>query len=172
MSDGAGAEATRADAVWSDPDAGFGARGLTLGPVEAFLDPAHHRLHEDVLGFCETRLRGRPDPEVDQDARARALELAGLMGAAGLFEPIRAGDVRGCLVIREALAWWSPLADAVFALQGLSVTPGLIAGVDPGGWRDRALGGDAVGAFAMTEWAARLGRRGDGDDSCAHRWRL
>ena len=68
----------------------------------------------------------------------RARELVGRMGAAGLFEPIRDGDVRGCLVAREVLAWWSPLADAVFALQGLSATPGLLCGADPGGWAERA----------------------------------
>ena len=76
------------------------------------------------------------------------------MGRAGLFRPIAEGDVRGCLVAREVLGWWSPLADAVFALQGLSSTPGLIRGEDPGGWVARAMAGGAMGAFAMTEWEA------------------
>ena len=37
---------------------------------------------------------------------------------------------------------------------GLSATPGLIRDEDPGGWVERAVAGDAMGAFAMTEWEA------------------
>lgn len=125
--------------------------GLSLDPVAAFVLPAHREYREQVAAFCAAEIGGGGDPGSDAAARERARELVGLMGAAGLFEPIRDGDVRGCLVAREVLAWWSPLADAVFALQGLSATPGLILGEDPGGWVASALAGEAVGAFAMTE---------------------
>ncbi len=128
--------------------------GLTLSAVEAFLDAEHHEIRERVARFCRNHLEGNPDPESDEEARARARRLVADMGAADLFAPIGVGDVRGCLVTREMLAWWSPLADAVFALQGLSSTPGLITGQDPGGWGARALRGDAMGGFAMTEWEA------------------
>ena len=128
--------------------------GLTLGPVDAFIDESHHDLRDKVAEFCSARLRNHPDPESDGEARERARALVAEMGEVGLFDPIRTGDVRGCLVTRELLAWWSPLADAVFALQGLGATPGLICEADPGGWAERALSGAAMGGFAMTEWEA------------------
>ena len=132
----------------------FDVGGLSLDVVAAFIEGRHREYRERVVSFCRDEIGDGHDPETDAAARVRARELVERMGAVGLFEPIRDGDVRGCLVAREVLGWWSPLADAVFALQGLSATPGLIRGVDPGGWVDRALAGDAMGAFAMTEWEA------------------
>ena len=129
----------------------FDAEGLAPDPVVAFLDEAHHELRDRTTAFCRDELRGRSDPDDDDQARVRARGLVAPMGAAGLFEPIASGDVRGCLVVRETLAWWSPLADAVFALQGLSATPALLCGTDPGGWSEQALAGGAMGGFAMTE---------------------
>ncbi|MCE2399140.1 MAG: acyl-CoA dehydrogenase [Gemmatimonadetes bacterium] len=129
----------------------FDAEGLAPDPVVAFLDEAHHELRDRATAFCRDELRGRSDPDDDDQARVRARGLVAPMGAAGLFEPIASGDVRGCLVVRETLAWWSPLADAVFALQGLSATPALLCGTDPGGWSEQALAGGAMGGFAMTE---------------------
>ncbi len=129
----------------------FDADGLTPDPVAAFLDEGHHEFRDRVAAFCRDELRGRSDPDDDDEARERARELVGRMGEAGIFAPIAEGDVRGCLVARETLAWWSPLADAVFALQGLSATPALLRGSDPGRWAERALAGRAMGAFAMTE---------------------
>ena len=132
----------------------FDARGLSPDPVAAFVEGRHREFRDRVVAFCKDEIGDGHDPETDAAARVRARELVGRMGAAGLFEPIRDGDVRGCLVAREVLAWWSPLADAVFALQGLSATPGLVCGADPDGWVERALTGEAMGAFAMTEWEA------------------
>ena len=129
----------------------FDAEGLAPDPVAAFLDDAHHELRDRATAFCRDELRGRSDPDDDDQARVRARALVAPMGAGGLFEPIASGDVRGCLVVRETLAWWSPLADAVFALQGLSATPALLCGADPGGWSKEALAGGAMGGFAMTE---------------------
>ena len=128
--------------------------GLSLDPVAAFIEPGHREYRERVRAFCREEFAGGRDPDGDAQARVRARELVGLMGSAGLYQPIAAGDVRGCLVAREVLAWWSPLADAVFALQALSATPALVAERDPGGWAARAVAGDAMGAFAMTERGA------------------
>ncbi|MDE2753224.1 MAG: hypothetical protein OXI83_11665, partial [Gemmatimonadota bacterium] len=102
--------------------------GLSLDPVAAFVEGRHREYRERVAAFCRDEIADRPDPESDAGARVRARELVGLMGAAGLFRPIAEADVRGCLVAREVLGWWSPLADSVFALQGLSATPGLVEG--------------------------------------------
>ena len=132
----------------------FDGGGLSLDAVAAFVEPPHREYRERVVAFCREALGGARDPDSDAAARLRARELVGEMGSAGLFRPIAEADVRGCLIAREVLAWWSPLADAVFALQGLSTTPGLIRGQDPGGWVARAMAGEAMGAFAMTEWEA------------------
>lgn len=157
------------------PTAGlFDGEGLSLDPVAAFVEPRHRQYQEEVAAFCEQHLRNHPDPGTDAEARKRTRELVSLMGEAGLFRPIAVRDVRGCLVAREMLAWWSPLADAAFALQALSSTPALIADggdpddvdapppadavaspdISPMEWAVRALDGRAVGAFAMTEWDA------------------
>ena len=127
------------------------AGGLSLDPVAAFIESSHREYRDRMLAFCRETIGDGPDPDDDNAARLRARELVGLMGARGVFRPLAEGDVRGCLVAREVLGWWSPLADAVFALQGLSTTPCLIAREDPGGWVSRALAGKALGAFAMTE---------------------
>lgn len=152
--------------------------GLSLDPVAAFIEPRHREYREEVAAFCRRHLRDAPDPDDDTLARQRTEELVALMGQAGLFRPISARDVRGCLIAREVLAWWSPLADAAFALQALSATPALIfaaanpspadadpspghadpghadANPSPAEWSTHALSGEAVGAFAMTEWDA------------------
>lgn len=129
-------------------------QGLSLDTVAAFVEPAHHDYRERVAAFCRECLRDAPDPATDDEARVRARQLVRLMGDAGLYAPIADGDARGCLIAREQLAWWSPLADAVFALQALSATPALLHDRDPDGWAERALAGRAMGAFAMTEWDA------------------
>lgn len=134
--------------------AGAAEQGLSLDPVAAFVEPAHHDFRKRVAAFCRDCLRSAPHPTTDDQARTRARELVRLMGDAGLYAPIADGDARGCLIAREGLAWWSPLADAVFALQALSATPALLHGSDPDGWAERALAGQAMGAFAMTEWEA------------------
>ena len=96
-----------------------------------------------MAAFCRRRLRDAPDPDDDALARRRTQELVALMGQAGLFRPIATRDVRGCLVAREALAWWSPLADAAFALQALSATPALIFGDEAASHPGRGDPGDA-----------------------------
>lgn len=96
-----------------------------------------------MAAFCRRRLRDAPDPDDDALARQRTQELVALMGQAGLFRPIATQDVRECLVAREALAWWSPLADAAFALQALSATPALIFGDEAASNPGRADSGDS-----------------------------
>ena len=82
-----------------------------------------------------------------------ARELLGLMGKAGLYAPIGDRDLRGACLTRETIASASPLADAVWALQGLGITPLLIAGTDAQQvqWAGPALQGALMGGFAITE---------------------
>lgn len=122
-------------------------------PIRAFLGESHAAFAARIGDWAERELKPRPEPASDDDARTEARALLAAMGAAGWFEPIRAGDWRACCLAREALAAASPLADAVFALQGLGLVPLLHGGNDAMRERfvDAGVAGRAMGAFAMTE---------------------
>ena len=122
-------------------------------PIRAFLGDAHASFAERIGAWATRELMPRPEPASDDAARLEAREMLASIGAAGWFEPIRTGDWRACCLAREALAAASPLADAVFALQGLGVVPLLHGANDAMHARyvDAAIAGRAMGAFAMTE---------------------
>lgn len=124
-----------------------------LKAVRAFLDDSHRELAARVDAFCRDEVDPLPVPSQDEEARDQAGLLVERMGQAGLYEPIGAGDFRGCVIIRETLAAASPLADAVFALQALGSTPMVLAGTElqKEAWLSRSLAGDVMTAFAMTE---------------------
>ena len=126
---------------------------IDLAPVRAFLEPDHEGLARDAAAFAERTLAGEPEPPDDDAARRRARELLGEIGDADLCRPIRDRDLRGGCLVRETLAAASPLADAVWALQGLSATPILLAGDEAQRerWVPALTSGRAMGAFAMTE---------------------
>jgi acyl-CoA dehydrogenase len=121
-------------------------------PIRAFLEPAHLALGERAAALA-AEIAGRAEPADDTAARAEARTLLGLLGAGGWLQPIFDLDLRGCCLMREALGEASPLADAVFALQGLGTTPILLGG--SAAQRERWLGpiarGEVMTAFAMTE---------------------
>ena len=122
-------------------------------PVRAFLDAAHIALAARVGAFASAVAAELPEPRDDDEARARARDWLGRMGEGLWLEPIRQRDWRGCCLTREALGGASPLADAVFALQGLATVPLLLAENEAmrSRWLDDAVSGRAMGAFAMTE---------------------
>jgi acyl-CoA dehydrogenase len=124
-----------------------------LQAIRAFLDTDHHRWAERVGAFAGAQLRDRPEPADDTAARIEARALLRLMGEAGLYEPIGATDLRGCCITREGVAAASPLADAVWALQGLGITPVLLSGDNAlrARWAQPALAGQLMSAFALTE---------------------
>src|SRR5687768_17380142 len=121
--------------------------------IRTFLEPRHTTLAERAGGLAMGEIAKRPQPPDDGAARIEARALLGLLGAGGWLQPILDLDLRGCCLMREALAEASPLADAVFALQGLGTTPILLAG--SAAQKERWLGpvarGDVMTAFAMTE---------------------
>jgi acyl-CoA dehydrogenase len=124
-----------------------------LETIASFLDRHHHDRAEELREFVDAVIRPRSEPEDDDDARVQARELLDLMGQAELYAPIRDRDLRGMCLAREAIAAASPLADNVYALQGLATTPLLLAD-NPAmreTWAEPALRGAAMGAFAMTE---------------------
>ena len=125
---------------------------LEIRSIRAFLDPSHTGLLEKTRAFASVALSRRPPSQSDDEARADARVLLKLMGEAGIFDPIQAQDYRGCCLVREVLAYHSPLADAVFALQALGATPLLFGATsDQEARAHDAIRGDAMGAFAMTE---------------------
>jgi acyl-CoA dehydrogenase len=121
--------------------------------IRTFLEPHHAPLAERAVGFAMAEIAARPEPADDAAARSEARAMLRLLGAGGWLQPILDLDLRGCCLMREALGEASPLADAVFALQGLGTTPILLGGSQA--QKDRWLGpiaqGKAMTAFAMTE---------------------
>ena len=124
-----------------------------LATIAAFLDPKHREMASGLDMFVEAELARRPKPKDDDDARREAVELVRLMGRAGLYAPLGEMDYRGAALTRESIAVASPLADAVYAIQGLCLTPLLLAGTEAqmDRYRPGLLSGDLVGGFAMTE---------------------
>jgi acyl-CoA dehydrogenase len=124
-----------------------------LHVVRAFLDGAHHELAQRVAAVCASEIGPLPDARDDDTARAQARIMARILGSSGLLAPVQPLDLRACCITRELLGATSSLADAVFALQALGVTPVALAGT--AAQRERWLGavqaGEAIAAFAMTE---------------------
>jgi acyl-CoA dehydrogenase len=65
----------------------------------------------------------------------------------------KAVDVRALCLVREALAYVSPLADSVFAVQGLGSHPAVLVPAMHGraALLERVRRGHAIGGFALTE---------------------
>jgi len=133
-------------------------RGVTpdAPSVRAFLEDHHLEFARTTGAFAARSVASRAEPADDGAARLEARALLGEIGGAGLLEPIARQDWRSCCLAREALAAASPLADAVFALQGLSMVPILLAGdaAQQKRWVAASAGGRSMGAFAMTETEA------------------
>ena len=118
---------------------------LSTADLEPFFDAHHQRLAADLSAAPAV---GGGDPRDVVRALARDLDalrwLAPDEGAAL--------DVRALCLIREHLAYASPVADALFAVQGLGIYP--LWRADRGHFSDlirRAVRGEEVMAFALTE---------------------
>ncbi len=134
-----------------------------LDAIAPFLAGHHRDLAHDVAAFARERIAPLPEPPNDDEGRTQAREILSRLGAAGWCRhavPPPGGndgaptpDLRAGCLIREALAWASPLADDIFAIQCLASLPIALAGSN--GQKERFLPGVATGevmpAFAMTE---------------------
>ena len=122
-------------------------------PIRALLDDRLAALAAEVGAFAAREIAPRPEPADDAAARREARAFAAQLGASGWLESIRRRDWRACCLVREALGAASPLADAVFALQGLGALPILMSDNAPmrDRWAAEAIAGRAIGGFAMTE---------------------
>jgi alkylation response protein AidB-like acyl-CoA dehydrogenase len=124
-----------------------------IEPVAAFLEPRHAEVAAAVSAFGQAHLAPSPDPDTDAEARRRARALVPLLAAAGLAEAVQRLDLRAVSLIREGLAWHSPLADEVYALQALGSMPIRLGGSEAlqTKWLPAIDGGEAMCGFAMTE---------------------
>jgi acyl-CoA dehydrogenase len=120
--------------------------------IRPLLETRHVELVDRVTAFAGT-IGSRAEAHDDGEARREARTLLTLMAGERLYEPIRSGDVRALCLIREVVAAADPLADAVFALQGLGGTAIAMAGTDAqrARWLEAICHGQAMAAFAMTE---------------------
>lgn len=148
---------------------------LSSEDLGLFFGPAHAALAPQLTAEALAGLGAEHD----------AAQSAKLMGRLGLYRylvPEAHGgaatgraehvDVRALVLVREALGQVSPLADAIFAVQGLGSYPIVLAGSEaqrrallPG-----VLSGERIGGFGLTEPEAgsdvaslRTTARRDGD---------
>lgn len=135
---------------------------LDTRPLGAFLQDRHLELADEIDGFVRREIAPLSAPEDDGEAREQAKKILALLGGGGWLRYAVTGDqasesglldLRACCLIREALAWTSPLADAVFALQCLGSLPLALAGSEElrRRWLPEVVAGRAMAAFAMTE---------------------
>jgi acyl-CoA dehydrogenase len=124
--------------------------------TDPFLEEGHRALSDKARAFGESRLRPFAEDESRPAERtreaARALAEQGLLDFA-VMAPQGAMDVRSLIVMREALAYFSSLADSAFAMQGLGSYPIGLAGTDVQRrrWLPVAAAGEVLCAFAVTE---------------------
>jgi acyl-CoA dehydrogenase len=123
---------------------------------DPFLEDRHRALAERVRVFGDKHLRASADDEARPVARTR--EIAHKLGQAGLLaaavpKPHGAMDMRSLVATREALAYFSSLADTAFAMQGLGSYAVSKAGTDvqKDRWLPAVVAGDVLCAFAVTE---------------------
>ena len=89
-----------------------------------FLTPEHLTLAADMETFV--RLEIEPTAIEERDVEARLREYVGILAEAGVLRYAVAAPganlgVRALCLIREALAYSSPLADVAFVMQGGAV---------------------------------------------------
>ena len=108
-----------------------------------FYEEAHARLGDELRARVAAIDWSTEQPS---DVVARL----GLLHVFPLLSPEK--SVRALCVAREILAYASPMADAIFAVQGLASHPLQLAALER--WRPRiddVLAGRTVGGFALTE---------------------
>lgn len=121
-----------------------------------FFTPEHRTIASDMASFVEREIEPWALEELDPDKLVR--DYVSVLANAGALRYAVASqdsqlDVRALCLIREALAYSSPLADLAFVMQGLGTYA--ISQAAPEHVRDfwvtRAAEGRAIAAFALTE---------------------
>jgi acyl-CoA dehydrogenase len=124
--------------------------------TDPFLEARHLELFDKARALGDRRLRAQAEDE--SDPAARTLEIVDLLARTGLLAaavapPFGSMDLRSLVVVREALAYFSSLADTAFAIQGLGSHAIALAGTDvqKNRWLPAVASGQVVCAFAVTE---------------------
>jgi acyl-CoA dehydrogenase len=124
--------------------------------TDPFLEDRHRELAERVRVFGDKHLRASARDESDPAERTRdviaRLAEAELLGIA-VPPPHGSMDLRSLVVVREGLAYFSGVADAAFAMQGLGSHAVSRAGTDVqrNRWLPAVVAGEILCAFAVSE---------------------
>ena len=126
-----------------------------------FFTAEHLRLAASVAGFVWREIAPRADAEEETDEQKSDEQFRGLVSLLAQAELLRYAvakpnapfDVRALCLIREELAYVSPLADLAFVMQGLGTHAITLAAPEHvrDFWLARAAEGRAIAAFALTE---------------------
>lgn len=128
--------------------------------IEVFLDQDHHKAATELQTWAQKAMQPFAHAHDDAQGRLQARQAILAMGQAGWLSClIPAGqaagprDCRTLCLFREAVAGISPLADALYAVQGLACIPLALEGSpqQQERWLPPAAAGQVLGAFAMTE---------------------
>lgn len=132
---------------------------LTSVGLSPFFEDRHRQLAERLQAVAEALLSD--DRDAAGVARAMGEELGlyrylvpeafgGAPGSGGRGTSI---DVRTLVLIRDALGYAHPQADAIFAVQGLGSYPIVLAGTDEqrARWLPGVISGERIAGFGLTE---------------------
>src|SRR2546426_7898823 len=120
---------------------------------DPFFEEWHLKLAERVRAFGDKHLRAALQDESDPAGHTRELALklaeANVLPAA-VAPPWGVMDLRSLVAVREALAYFSSLADSAFAMQGLGSYALSLGGTDvqKKPWLPAGGPGRGVGAVA------------------------
>ena len=121
-----------------------------------FFTDEQRKLAANVENFVEHEIEPRAKEELDEETKFR--QMLSLISEAGLLRfavigPSQKIDLRSLCLIRESLSYSSSLADLAFAMQGLGTYAISQAASEHvrDFWLVRALSGNAIAAFALTE---------------------
>jgi len=129
---------------------------MSVEMSDPFLEDWHVKLAARVRAFGDKHLRAVLPDESDPAARTRELALIlaehNVLPAA-VVPPFGTMDVRSLVAVREALAYFSALADSAFAMQGLGTYALSLVGTDvqKKRWLPAVAKGEVLAAFAVTE---------------------
>jgi acyl-CoA dehydrogenase len=124
-----------------------------------FFTDAHARLAASVANFAVREVEPLAQEEDESRVDENFRRLLSLLSQADLLRySVARGDAspldsRSLCIVREALAYHSPLADLAFVMQGLGTYALSLAGAEHvrDFWLERARAGKSVAAFALTE---------------------
>jgi acyl-CoA dehydrogenase len=124
--------------------------------LDPYFHDQHRALEDKVRTFGDRHLRAGAEDEARPEERTR--EVARQLGQSGLLAsavapPHGSMDLRSLVAVREALAYYSGLADSAFAMQGLGSHALSLAGTDvqKNRWLPEVVRGNILCAFAVTE---------------------